>query len=132
MKITSRVLAWVCVVLLFMHPVVAVAAWFFMGSDDDYGLLASVLAVGAGTALLARLIFGLPGVRGHAPGAVRLGSLLIGVVAGLASAICWVLDEVNHVWLAAGVALSVLFILFVLAWFVDRVNEERTGQGGGR
>ena len=132
MKITGRDLALVSVPFLLLYTVVAFVVWYFADSDHDYGLLASMFAASAGTAALARLVFGLPEYREYAPGAVRSWLLGIAAVTGLLSAVYWVADEADNIWLYIGIILPVLVIGVLLERFVDKVDKERTKQGGER
>ena len=126
MNITSKARALVCVVLLVLNPVLAILVLSYVSTVDNYGVIASLFAANAGTALFVRLVFGLPEFSEHTPGALRLFVLIIGVVYGLMSAVYWMLDEVDDSWLRAVIILPVLVILLVLTWFVDKVNKERT------
>ena len=129
MKITSKILAWVCVSILVLYPIVAIV-WDYLASGSNYGIVAALLAANAGTAFLVRLVFGLPELEGHTSEELRLFVLIIGVASGLASAVYWVVDEVDHVWLVAGIIAPVLVILLALMWFVDKVNKEGTKHEG--
>ena len=40
------------------------------------------------------------------------------------SAVNWLADEVDHLWLRAVMILPVVVILFVLMWFFQKVREE--------
>ena len=130
MKIPSKAMAWVTVALLVLYPVSAILAWGYLASDDNYGVMAALLAANAGTAFLVRLVFGLPGFSDYAPGALRLFVLIIGVASGLVSALYWMADEVDLIWLRAAIISPVLVILLVLMWFVDKVNKEGTKHEG--
>ena len=59
MKITSTGLAWVCVALLVLNPVLAILVWAYL-APDSYGILAALLAANAGTAVFAGLVFSWP------------------------------------------------------------------------
>ena len=126
MKITSKALAWVCVALLVLYPVLAILLWAYLASDNNYGIMAALLAANAGTAFLVRLAFGVPEFSDYTSGALRFFVLIIGVASGLVSAVYWMADEVGHIWLRAGIISPVLVILLVLMWFVDKVNKEGT------
>ena len=130
MKITSTALAWVCVALLVLYPVSAILVWAYLASDDHYGIMAALLAANAGTALFVGLAFGLPQFRHHTSRVLRLIVGSIGVVCALMSAMYWMADEVDSVWLRAGIVSPVLVILLVLMWFIDTVNKGGTQHKG--
>lgn len=129
MKMTSNSLAWVCVAILVLYPLVAVV-WDYLASDNNYNVVAAALAANAGTALLVRLVFSLPALSDYTSGELRLIVLFIGVASGLASAVYWVANEVDHVWLLAGIISPVLVTLLMLLWFVDKVEKEGTSHQG--
>ena len=93
-------------------------------TPDRYGIMAALFAANAGTALLVGLVFGLSEFSRCTSRVLRRSVVFIGVASGFMSATFWVADEVNHIWLRAGIISPVLFILVVLLWFVDKVNEE--------
>ncbi len=123
MKVTSKVLAKVCVALMVLYPVSAFLVWTYLDSDR-YGIMAALFASNAGTAFFARLVFGLPEFVHYTSKALRLLLVFVGVASGLMSAIYWMWDEVEHIWVRVGIISPVLVILFVLMWFVDKVNKE--------
>ena len=125
MKITSKVLARACVALLVLYPVSAILVWAYLATDS-YGIMAALFAANAGTAILVGLAFGLPEFSHYTSRPLRLLVVLIGVGSGLVSALYWMADEVEHIWLRAGIISPVLVILIVLMWFVDKVNNEGT------
>lgn len=129
MKITTTVLARVCVALLVLYPVSALLVWAYL-APDSYGILAALFAANAGTAFFVGFAFRLPEFSGHTSRALRLSVVLIGVVCGLMSALHWMADEVDHIWLRAGIISPIVVILLVLMWFVDKVNKERTKHEG--
>ena len=122
-KITSVTLAWVCVVLLVLYMVLSLLIWTFFDSNN-HGVLAALFAAGAGTAILVGVTFELPELKGKTPMALRLSLLFIGAVSGVLSAINWLADEADHLWLRAVLVLPVVIILFVLLWFFQKVREE--------
>ncbi len=124
MNITSKALAWACATLLALYLVSAVLVATYVGSDDYNGTMAALFAANAGTALLVSLVFGQPEFRGHTPRALRLVVLGIGAVSGFLSAMYWMFDEVDNIWLLVGAISPVVVILFVLTWFIDKVNKE--------
>ena len=130
MNITSKALGRLCVALVLMYPVSAILVLLYTPTDDRHGALAALFAAAAGTALFVRLVFGLPELRGHTPGALKLVILGIGMAYGLMSAVYWILDAVDDNWLSAAIILPVAVILLVLMWFVDKVNKERTENEG--
>ena len=122
MKITSTALASVCVVLLVLYPVSAILGSVYL-DPDSYGIPAALLAANAGTALFAGLVFSWPEFRHCTSSALRLFVVFIGVVSGLASAMFWMADEVDHIWLRLVIISPVLAILLVLRWFVYKANK---------
>ena len=130
MKITSTALARVCVALLVLYPVSAILVQAYLAPDDNYGILAALLAANAGTAFFVRLAFGLPEFSDYTSGALRLFVFIIGVASGLVSAVYWMADEVEHLGLRAAFVAPVLVILLVLMWFIDKVNKEGTSNEG--
>ncbi len=129
MKITSTALAWVCVAILVLYPVSAILVAAYL-APDSYGILAALLAANAGTALFAGLAFGWPEFSHCTSRALRFVVFIIGVVSGLLSALYWMADEVDHIWLRAGIISPVLIILLVLMSFVVKVNKEGTKHEG--
>ena len=123
MKITSKTLAWACVILMVLYPVVAILVWSYL-TPDRYGIMAALFAANAGTALLVGLIFGLPEFSHFTSRELRLSVVFIGVASGFMSATFWVADEVGNIWLRAGIISPVLIVLVVLVWFGDKVNKE--------
>ena len=124
MNITSKALARICVVLLVLYPVSALLVWTLVADDDHYGVLAALFAANAGTALFVGLAFSLPEYSSHTSRTLRLLVPLIGVVCAVISAMCWMWDEVDNVWLRVGIVSPIVFILLVLGWFTDKVNKE--------
>ena len=129
MKINSKALAKMCVALLVLYPVSAFLVWTYLDSDK-YGIMAVLFASNAGTAFFAGLVFGLPEFIRYTSKVLRLLLSFIGVASGLMSAIYWMWDEVEHIWLRVVIISPVLVILFVLMWFVDKVNKEGTKHEG--
>ena len=129
MKITSQALAKVCVALLVLYPVSAILVWAYLDSDN-YGIMAALFAANAGTALFVGLVFGLPEFIHCTSKVWRLSLVFIGIASGLMSAIYWMSDEVDHIWLRMVIISPVLVILFVLMWFIDKVNKEGTKHEG--
>ena len=127
MKITSKSLAWLCVALLTLYLISAILVSSYLNADRD-GILAALLAANAGTAILVRFTFGLPEFSGHTSREMRILVSLIAVASGLMSALNWMADEVEHLGLRAAFIAPILAVLFVLMWFVDKVNKERTEQ----
>ena len=130
MKISSKFLARVCVALLVLYPVAAFLVWAYPTRDDCYGILAALLAANAGTAVFVRLVFGLPEFSEYTSGALRLYVVIIGVGSGLASALSWMADEVDNIWLRLGIISPVLVIILLLMWFIDKVSNEGTSNEG--
>ena len=126
MNITTTALAWMCIALLVLYPLSAILVAAYLAADDNYGIMASLFAANAGAAFFVGLAFGLPEFSGHTSRVLRLSAIVIGVVCGLASALYWMADEVEHIWLRAGMVAPVLIVLLVLMWFIDKVNKERT------
>ena len=122
MKITSTALSWVCVALLVLYPVSAILVWAYLASES-YGIMAALFAANAGTAFFVGLTFRLPEFSGHTSRVLRFFVVFIAVVCGLISALFWMADEVDNVWLRAGIVSPVLVILLVLMWFIDTVNK---------
>ena len=129
MKITSTALAWVCVALLVLYPVSAILVWAYL-APESYGIMAALFAANAGTALFIGLTFRLPEFSGHTSRALRFSVVVIAVVCGLMSALFWMADEVDNVWLRAGIVSPVVVILLVLMWFIDTVNKGGTQHKG--
>ena len=129
MKITSTALAWVCVALLVLYPLSAILVWAYL-APESYGIMAALFAANAGTALFIGLTFRLPEFSGHTSRALRFLVVSIAVVCGLMSALFWMADEVDNVWLRAGIVSPVLVILLVLMWFIDTVNKAGTQHKG--
>ena len=129
MKITSKALAYVCVALMVLYPVSATFVWAYLDSDR-YGIMAALFAANAGTAFFALLAFGLPESVHYTSKALRFIVFFIGVTSGLMSAIYWMADEVENIWLRAVIISPVLVILLVLMWFFNKVNKERTSHEG--
>ena len=127
MKITGKVLAWVCLALLILYPVVAILVWGFLSPAGNHGIIAALFAANAGTALLVGLVFRLPEFRHCTSRVLRHSVVLIGVVSGFMSAIFWMADEVEHLYLRAAFVAPVVVILLMLVWFTDTVNKDRTG-----
>ena len=94
-----------------------------LANDDNYGIMATLFAANAGTAFFVGLAFSLPQFSHYASRVLRLIVGSIGVVCGLMSALYWMADEVDNIWLRAGIISRVLVILLVLMWFVDKVNK---------
>ena len=126
MNITSKALTRVCVALLVLYPVSAILVWTYVDTDDYYGILAALFAANAGTALFVGLVFSLPQFSHHISRALRLTVGTIGVVCALTSALFWMADEVDNIWLRAGIISPVVIILIILMWFIDKVNKEGT------
>ena len=124
MKISSKVLARVCVALLVLYPVSAILVWAYLANDNNYGIMAALFAANAGTAFFVGSNFSLPQYSHYASRVLRLIVSSIGVVCGLMSAFYWMADEVDNIWLRAGIISPVLVILLVLTWFVDKANKE--------
>ena len=131
MRITSKSLALVCMTLLVLYPVTAILVWAYVATDDYYGVLATLFAANAGTALLVGLAFGLPQFSHHTSTALRLIVGTIGVICAVMSAVYWMADEVENVWLRAGIISPIVVILIVLMWFIDKVNKEGEKHEGG-
>ena len=129
MKITSTALAWACVALLTLYPISALLVWSYL-APKSYGIMAALFAANAGTALLVGLVFRLPEFSHYTSRALRLSVVLIAVVCAVLSAVHWMADEVDNIWLRAGIISPVVVILLVLMWFVDRVNKEGTKREG--
>ena len=124
-------LAWVCVALLILYPTSAILVQGYIVTDDYYGILAALLAANAGTAFFVRLVFDLPQFSHHTSGALKFIVVFIGVVCALLSAMYWMADEVDHLWLRTAIISPVLVILFVLMWFIDKVNKTETKHEDG-
>ena len=124
MNITSKALTRVCVGLLALYLVSAFVVGAYVNNDDYNGIFAAIFAINAGTALLVSLVFGLPEVRKHTLGALRLAVLGIGVVSGFISAFYWMLDAVDDIWLRVVILSPAVIILLVLMWLIDTVNRE--------
>ena len=124
MKIPSKALAWVCVALLILYPVSATVVVTYIASDDNYGILAALLAANAGMAFLIWLVFSQAEFIDYTSGALRLLVLIIGAGSGLVSAGYWVVDEVDHFGLRVGIIAPVLVTLLVLRWFVEEAKKE--------
>ena len=122
MKITSVMLAKACVVLLALYMVSGMLIWALY--PNCYGLLAALFAASAGTALLVGVIFDFPELKGKTPIVLRFSVFVIAAVSGLMSAINWLADEVEHLWLRAVMVFPVVIILLVLRWFFEKVREE--------
>ena len=129
MKITSTALAWVCVALLVLYPASAILVWGYL-APESYGIMAALFAANAATALFIGLTFRLPAFSGHTSRTLRSFVVSIAVVCGLMSAVFWMADEVDNVWLRAGIVSPVLVILLVLMWFIDTVNKGVTQHKG--
>ena len=61
---------------------------------------------------------------------MRLIVLIIAAVSGVLSAVNWMADEVDHIWLRVVIISPVLVILLVLMWFVDKVNVDKVNKEG--
>ena len=116
--------------LLVLYPISAILVWAYLANDDNYGIMAALFAANAGTAFFVGLAFSLPQFSHYASRVLRLIVGSIGVVCGLMSALYWMADEVDNIWLRAGIISWVLVILLVLMWFVDKVNKEETKHEG--
>ena len=92
--------------------------------------MAALLAANAGTAFLVDLLFLLPEYSHQTSRALRTSVGFIVVVSGLLSALYWMADEVEHLYLRAVFVAPVVIILLVLLWFVDTVNKEGTSNEG--
>lgn len=130
MKITSTKLAWVCVTLLILYPVSAMLVQSYIATGDYYGIMAALFAANAGTALVVGLAFGLPQFSHYTSRVLRLIVGTVGVFCALMSALYWMADEVDHIWLRTGIISPVLAILFVLMWFIDKVTKAETKHEG--
>ena len=129
MNIPSTALARVCVVLLVLYPVSAMLVGY-IAIDDPNGILAALFAANAGTALFVALIFGLPQSSNPTSRALshRVGT--IGVIYALLSAVFWMTDEVDNVWLRLVIISPIVVTLIVLALFVYKVNKEGAEHDG--
>ena len=65
--------------------------------------MAPVFAANAGTALLVGLVFGLSEFSHYTSRVLKLSVVFIGVASGFMSATFWVADEMDHIWLRAGI-----------------------------
>ena len=125
MRITSTGLARFCVALLILYPVSAFLVWSYLDADS-YGLMAALFATNAGTAVFVGLVFNLSELSRYTSRALRLSVVLIGVVSGLISALFWMTEEVDHIWLQVVIMSPVLVILLVLMWFIAKTGKEET------
>ena len=123
MKISSKVLARVCVALLFLYMVSAIPVGAYLDTES-HGITAALFATNAGTAFFVGLVFGLPKLSHYTSRVLRPFVLLIAVVSGLMSALYWMADEVEHFWLSVGIISPVLVILLVLMLFIHKANKE--------
>ena len=130
MKLTSKTLAKVCVAILVLYMGSAALLGPYLTSNDHYGVLAALFAANAGTAFLVWNVFSFPKYSDHTSGTQKLVVLIIAVVSGLFSAVYWMADEIDNIWLRVGIVLPVLVILLVLVWFVDKVGKEETKHKG--
>ena len=132
MKITSSALAWVCVAILVLYPASAFVVWSYLSSaaDNYYGVLAALLAANAGTAFLVQFVLHLPELSDYTSEKLKLIVLIIAVVCGVSSAVTWMADEVDHLWLRVVIISPVVVIILVLRWFGGKVNEEGTKYEG--
>ena len=128
-KISSEALAWICVALLALYPVSATLIVAYLAPGDD-GIQAALFAANAGTALFVWLAFDLRELRGHTTRALRFSVLSIGVICGMLSAVHWMADEVDHIWLRLGIVSPIVVILVLLLWFVVKVSKEGSKHEG--
>ena len=129
MKIASVTLAWVCLALLVLYMVSGLLVWAYF-DPANHGALAALFAASAGTAILVGVTLELPELKGKTPTALRLSVLFTGAASGVMSAINWLADEVDHLWLRAVMVLPVVIILLVLMWFFQKVREEGEEDAG--
>lgn len=114
------------VALLILYPISAVLVWSYLGADDYYGVMAALLVANAGAALLVGLAFSLPEYRHHTSKVLRLTVSSVGVACALASAIFWMVDEVDHIWLRLVIISPIAVIFLLLMLFVNRVDNAGT------
>ena len=114
---------------LVLYPAAAMLVGY-LAIDDRNGILASLFAANAGTALLVALIFGLPQSNNQTSRALSFLFGFIGALCALLSAVHWMADEVDNVWLRIGIISPIVVTLIVLAWFVYKVNEEGAENNG--
>ena len=129
MKIDCKVLAKVCVALLVLYPISSLLVWTYI-YPDRYGTMAALFAANAGVSLFVGFVFRLPEYYRCTSRKLRILVVAIGVVSGLVSALYWMADEVDHIWLRLIIISPVLVILLVLMWFVDKANKEETKNEG--
>ena len=129
-KISTKDLAWTCVALQVLYPLLAWPIVGFLAPGDD-GILAALFAANSGTAFFAWLAFDLRELRGHTTRALRLSVLSIGVICGFLSAVHWMADEVENLWLRMGISSPIIIILVVLLWFVYKAIVEGTDRNEG-
>ena len=98
----------------------------YLAPGDDGIQAALFFAANAGTAFFVWLAFDFRELRGHTTRALRLTVLSIGVICGLLSAVHWMADEVDNIWLQLGIVSPIIVILVVLLWFVYKVSKEGT------
>ena len=128
-KITCTTLAWVCLALLVLYPVLSLLVWAAL-APDSYGIIAALLAANTGIAVFIGLAFNWPELRHCTSRELRRVVAFIGVVSALASAVFWLVDEVDHSWLHVVIIAPVLAILLVLIWFVRKADKEGTKHEG--
>ena len=121
MKITSTTPAKVCMALLVINPFLSLLGGASL-TPNSYGILAALLAANAGAALFAGLVF--KEFSRCTTSTLRLIVVAAGVVSGLASAVFWMADEADHIWLPVVFISPVVVILLVLRWFVRKAEKE--------
>ena len=115
--------------LLLLYPLLSLLVWTYL-APDSYGILAALLAANAGTALFAGLAFDWPEFSPRTSRWLRLVVVSTGVVSGWLSAVYWLADEVDHIWLRVVIISPILVILLVLIWFVRKADKEGTKHEG--
>ena len=130
MKITSKRLAWVCVALLTIYPASAFLVHSYM-TTSYYSIMAALFAVNAGTALVVGLVFRLSRPY-YSTSGLQLAILIIVAFCAFVSALFWMLDVVDNIWLLIAILSPVFVIHLVMVWFVDNMKMEvKAKQGEG-
>ena len=129
MKKTSTAPAKVCMALLGINPFLSLLVWVSL-APDNHGILAALLAANATVALFAGLVFSWPEFSRCTTTTLRLIVVVTGVGSGLVSAVSWMADEVDCIWLPVVFISPALVILLVLIWFVRKAEEGRPKHEG--
>ena len=130
MRISNRTLAKVCLGILILTPVAAILVWFFTDYQSNRGTIAAVLAANAGTALLVSLVFSFHEFKNHTTSELRYLTVFAGACSGILSAVFWIMEEVQNLYLPIVLVAPLVVTLIVLFMFTKRVSEKGTSSDG--